>query len=123
MEATTILVCLLFFIFGDFMDIITLKLITGEDVLGELDSQSETEFVIANPVGISIIRGQNGQPNVGFSPFPLHAEHSEKPKNETFVFAKRNVVYSYVPAQDFIDNYNQIFGSGLIVPQKQLITG
>ena len=56
------------------MEIIALKLITGEDILGEIDSQSETEFVIVNPVGITVVRGKDGQPNIGFSPFPLHAE-------------------------------------------------
>jgi hypothetical protein len=100
-------------------DIKILKLITGEEVLGEIESQSDTEFVISNPVGIAIVPGKNGQPNVGFAPFPLH---SAQKKNSTLAFAKKHVVYSYEPAQDFIDNYNQIFGSGIVLPNKQLIT-
>lgn len=103
------------------MEIVAMKLITGEDVLGEIESQSETEFVLVNPVGIVTVRGKDGQPSVGFSPFPIH---SEQKTNATIAFAKKHVVYSYVPAQDFIDNYNQIFGSGLVVPPpKQIITG
>jgi hypothetical protein len=103
------------------MEIIALKLITGEDILGEIDSQSETEFVIVNPVGITVVRGKDGQPNIGFSPFPLHAEQKT---GTTVALAKKHVVYSYVPAEDFVNNYNQIFGSGLVVPpQKQIITG
>ena len=103
------------------MEIIALKLITGEDILGEIDSQSETEFVIVNPVGITVVRGKDGQPNIGFSPFPLHAEQKT---GTTVALAKKHVVYSYVPAEDFVKNYNQIFGSGLVVPpQKQIITG
>jgi alpha-D-ribose 1-methylphosphonate 5-triphosphate synthase subunit PhnG len=103
------------------MNIIAMKLVTGEDVLGELESQSETEFVIVNPVGITVVRGKDGNPSIGFSPFPLHAE----PKTgATVALAKRNVVYSYVPAEDFINNYEQIFGTGLIVPKQQsIITG
>jgi len=34
------------------MEIIALKLITGEDVLAEVQTESETEFVLENPVGI-----------------------------------------------------------------------
>jgi hypothetical protein len=103
------------------MKVLALKLITGEDVLGELESQSETEFVICNPVGISIVRGKDGQPNVGFSPFPLH---SEQKSGTTLALAKKNVVYSYTPAEDFVSNYNQIFGSGIVLPPtKSLITG
>ena len=100
------------------LGILILKLITGEEVLGEIESSSDTEFVILNPVGIAVVRGPNGQPNVGFAPFPLHAEPM---KDSTVIIAKKHVVYSYVPAKDFIDNYNQIFGSGIVLPNKQLI--
>ena len=97
-----------------------MKLVTNEDVLGEIESESETEFVLVNPVGIAIIRGKDGTPNVGFAPFPLHAEQKT---GATVAISKRNVVYSYEPAEDFKNNYGQIFGSGIVVPNKQIITG
>ena len=98
-----------------------MKLVTGEEILGEIESESETEFVITNPVGIAIVRGKDGQPNVGFAPFPLHAEQKT---GATVAINKKSVVYSYVPAEDFVNNYNQIFGSGIVLPpQKSLITG
>jgi hypothetical protein len=103
------------------MNIKALKLITGEDVLSEIESESETEFVLCNPVGIAIVRGSDGKPNVGFAPFPLHGEQKT---GSTLAISKKNVVYSYVPAEDFINNYNQIFGSGIVLPPtKSLITG
>jgi hypothetical protein len=103
------------------MDIKILKLMTGEEVLGEIESESETEFVLVNPVGVAVVRGKDGQPNIGFAPFPLHAEQKS---GTTIAFAKKNVVYSYEPAQDFVNNYNQIFGTGIVLPpQKTLITG
>lgn len=102
------------------MNIKILKLNTGEEVLGEIESESETEIVICNPVGVAIVRGKDGQPNVGFAPFPLHAEQKT---GQTIAFFKKNIVYSYVPAKEFLDNYNQIFGSGIVLPNKQLIVG
>ena len=103
------------------MIILAMKLITGEDVLGEIESESETEFVLLNPVGIAVVRGKDGSPNIGFSPFPLHAEQKT---GATIAISKRNIVYSYEPAEDFKTNYDQIFGSGLIVPKQQsIITG
>jgi hypothetical protein len=103
------------------MKILALKLVTGEDVLGEIESESETEFVLVNAVGIAVVRGKDGQPSVGFAPFPIHAEQKS---GAVVALSKKNVVYSYVPAEDFITHYNQIFGSGIIVPPtKQLITG
>jgi len=105
---------------GSFMDILALKLITGEDILGEIESQSETEYVLLNPVGIAVLRGQDGKPQVGFAPFPIHAEQKS---NSTIVISKKHVVYSYEPAEDFIKNYNQIFGTGIITPNKKIVTG
>ena len=102
------------------MEVIALKLITGEDVLGELESRDEDSLVIVNPVGIAVVRGKDGQPSIGFSPFPLHAEPKTGNK---FTFSKKHVVYNYVPAEDFINNYKQIFGAGIITPNKQIITG
>lgn len=95
-----------------------MKLVTGEELLGDVESESETEYVIENPVGIAVVRGQNGQPNVGFSPFPLHAEQK---KDSVITIAKKHVVYAYTPAEDFITNYNQIFGAGIVLPSKKLI--
>lgn len=102
------------------MDIIALKLVTGEEILGENISTSNERFIIKNPVGISIVRGKDGSPNVGFSPFPLHAEQKS---GSTIDFLSSNVVYSYVPAEDFITNYDQLFGSGIVLPTSKLITG
>ena len=116
------------------MNIQVFKLTSGEDVLGELVNDSSSysvkslgehvnmpsSYSIKNTVGIAVVRGQNGQPNVGLTPFPLHAEQK---KDAVIDIPKSSVVYSYVPAEDFINNYNQIFGSGIVLPSKQLITG
>jgi hypothetical protein len=100
------------------MNVLAIKLVSGEDVLGE-EIFSSSNINLKNPVGVSIVRGPNGQPNVGFSPFPLHGEQK---KDQVIEFQKCHVVYSYTPSEDFVSNYNQIFGSGLILPNKQLIT-
>jgi len=103
------------------MKVLTLKLVTGEEVLGEIESESETEFVLVNAVGITVVRGKDGQPSVGFAPFPVYAEQKT---GATVALNKKSVVYSYVPAEDFVNNYNQIFGSGIVIPAtKTLITG
>jgi hypothetical protein len=102
------------------MNIQVLKLITNEEILGEIESESETEIVVCNPVGIAIVRGKDNQPKVGLAPFPIHGEEKS---GKTFAFAKKHIVYSYVPAEDFVNNYNQIFGSGIVLPSKTLITG
>ena len=102
------------------MNIQVFKLITGEEVLGELvDDDLQSMYSIKNPVSIAVVRGKDG-PNVGLAPFPLHAEQ----KKDTIIdIPNSSVVYSYTPAEDFITNYNQIFGAGIILPPKQIIKG
>lgn len=103
------------------MKIVALKLITHEDVLGELEREDRTHLTIKNPVGITIVRGKDGMPNVGFSPFPMHAEQKS---GFTIDLDRSHIVYFYEPAEDFKTNYNQIFGSGIILPKQQsIITG
>lgn len=106
------------------MEINAFKLITGEEVLGEIppleEFVSSTHIRLKNPVGIAIVRGADGQPNVGFAPFPIHAEQKT---GSTIDINLSSVVYSYVPAEDFINNYNQIFGTGIVLPSKKLIVG
>jgi len=102
------------------MNIIVLKLTSNEEVLAEIESQTDTKYVLKNPVGVAIVRGKDGQPSVGFAPFPLHAEQ----KTDAIIsIDKTHVVYQYIPAEDFIKNYNQIFGSGIVLPSQQIITG
>ena len=102
------------------MDIKVLKLVTGEEILGEVVENIDSHITLKNPVGIAVVRGQDGQPNIGFAPFPLHAE----PKSGlTHKFRWDHVIYSYEPAGDFKSNYDQIFGTGLITPPKKLIVG
>lgn len=102
------------------MDIKVLKLVTGEEVLGELIDENQSSIILNNVVGIAVVRGKDGQPNIGFTPFPLHAEPES---NIHRTFNKEHVVYSYEPAEDFKSNYNQLFGTGLITPPKKLIVG
>lgn len=100
------------------MIVVALKLVTGEDVLGEIVINDASGIRLKNPVGIAVVRGKDGGTNIGFSPFPIHSE----PKTDLEVgFETSHIVYSYLPAADFIKNYENIFGSGLIVPESKLI--
>ena len=49
---------------------------------------------------------------------------SEEVKNKTIDLRLEHVVYSYTPAEDFKQNYDSIFGLGLVLPgEKKIITG
>lgn len=99
--------------------LLVLKLTNNEEILGEV-TETGTGYLILNPIGIAVVRGQDGKPNIGFAPWPVY---SAEKKDRTIDIDRASVLYSYEPAQDFIDNYNQMFGAGIILPNKQLITG
>jgi hypothetical protein len=98
-----------------------LKLINNEEVMGEVEPNNEGDYVITNPVRIQVMPGKTGEPQIGFAPWPMFSE----PKTEQkFSISSLSVVYSYSPAQELINNYNSVFGSGIVVPPtKQIITG
>ena len=52
------------------------KLVTGEEILAEIES-GELGYRLTNPVRIAVMPGQNGQPNIGFAPWPVHAEQEK----------------------------------------------
>lgn len=102
------------------MDIRIFKLVTGEDIIGELIAAGG-KFRVKNPVRVAMMRGQDGAPNVGFAPFP---SYTDEVKDAILEFLREHVVYYYVPAEDFRKNYEQMFGLGLILPtEKKIITG
>ena len=103
------------------MKVMIFKLVTHEEVLAEVKEENDTTVTLINPVGVAVVRGKDGGPNVGFAPFPIHAEQKT---GMTIDISKQHIVYYYVPAEDFVNNYNQIFGTGIIVPKQQsIITG
>ena len=93
---------------GASMKIMLFKLVTHEEVLAEVSQETDTTVVLTNPVGVAVVRGKDGIPKTGTQ----------------VAIQKQHVVYSYVPADDFVNNYNQIFGTGIILPKQQsIITG
>ena len=103
---------------ADNAKIYIMKLTSDEDVVGEVVGEDNDFFVmVKNPIriAISMVRGE---PQVGFAPFPAFSEEKEK----MFPIPKLSVVYSYAAPEQFVDGYKQVF-SGLVVPNKQIITG
>jgi hypothetical protein len=100
------------------MNTLILKLQTSEDVMSEIESESETEYVLFNPVIIAVMPNNDGKPNVEFLSFPLH---SEAKKDKTYCLPKKAVVYSYEPGERYIENYKKIFSEIITASKQELI--
>lgn len=93
----------------------SLKLASGEELVVEvLDSIPEV-VKFKNPVAIVLQRTEQG-PAIGFMPWMQSAEGP-------FEISQQNVMVVAETAEEVKNGYNRIFGAGIVVPSKQLITG
>lgn len=97
------------------MAIKTLKLITGEDVIADCTFQDD-KIILENPVQVTLVPTRtSNQPNFGFVPFPLTSN------DKKITIGVNHVIFSAEPAEEFLTQYNAIFGSGIITPPKGII--
>lgn len=98
------------------MSIKIIKLITGEELLGEILPSSEVICKVKNPVRIVVMPNKIDPktPNIGFAPW---AEFSD---DKEFILDKSHVLAIMTPINEFVNQYNTMFG-GLVVPKSNLI--
>jgi hypothetical protein len=95
-----------------------IKLITGEELLGEVaDHHIEDNILLKNPVRIVVMPNKIDPktPNIGFAPW---AEFTD---DKTFVLDKSHILAIMNPIKEFVNQYNSMFG-GLVLPTGNLIT-
>lgn len=95
-----------------------LKLVTGEELVVEITEESDASVTFKNPVVTVIQPSQSGNGTLatGFMPW-MHAAEGPFTVNRTSVITVANV------AEEVKNGYNRIFGAGIVVPPKGLITG
>lgn len=98
------------------MSVKIIKLITGEELLGEILPSSEAICKVKNPVRIVVMPNKIDPktPNIGFAPW---AEFSD---DKEFVLDKTHILAIMTPINEFVNQYNTMFG-GLVVPKSNLI--
>jgi hypothetical protein len=102
------------------MNILGIKLVTGEEVIADTIRLQDGRLSLKNAVQLRMTPPQiaGGQPGLGFTPFPTFSI-----QNESVMIEPIHVVYSYNPDESITHNCKQMFGSGIITPSKQIITG
>lgn len=93
-----------------------IRLISNEELMAEVLSETDTNITIKNPVRVMIMpsKADPKTPTVGFAPWMDFSEEKE------FTIHKAHVIVTSKPVQDFINNYNSMFG-GIITPSSKLI--
>jgi len=93
-----------------------IKLVNGEELIVQIEGESDTHITFTNPVACVLQRGKDGAPVLGFMPWM-------QASNPPFTINKNHILVISEVADEVKNGYNQIFGAGIVVPPRQLITG
>jgi hypothetical protein len=91
-----------------------LKLISGEEIVGDLADESSESVTIQNPCSLGIMQSQTG-PRLNMMPMLLFSEQKRVQLQKT------HIVYIVSVAQEIQNKYNEIYGSGIILPKPSAI--
>ena len=92
------------------IDVKLLRIVTGEEVIAELLSETEDTITVQN--GLAVLPTNNG---VGFAPWATVIS-KEDPE---ITVSKTHVVYIAEVQEDVCKKYNEMFGSKLITPNSK----
>ena len=90
------------------MNVKIIRLISGEELIG--DWNKETSTIISPVVMIPVAKDQ-----LGFQPWVPYSEEEE------MVLKEQHIVVVLTPDNKLQNEYNKIYGSGLVVPDEKII--
>lgn len=97
------------------MTIEVFRVVAGEEIIGDVKDDGGDLIVVENPAVIAVMPGEDGSMQVRLGPM------SPSTDDTRFTIDKSNVLYRVTPKSDLLNYYNQIFGSGLIMPENKII--
>ena len=90
------------------MNIKVIRIISGEELIGDWNEETKTN---TNPVVmIPVAKDQ-----LGFQPWIPYAEDKE------ITFKEQHIVVVLTPDTKLQNEYNRVYGSGLLVPEEKII--
>lgn len=98
------------------LDIRIIKLVNGEEVLSEVLTDGGNFLKIKNPVRIVVVpsKADPKLPSVALAPWAEFSEEKE------FTLDKDHILLIMKPIQEFINQYNSIFG-GIVMPSSKIM--
>jgi len=90
-------------------------MMTGEEFIGELISETENTITVKNPVRIVVIpTADQNNPKVAFGPYTQWTDDKHLTIN------RQHVTYIAAPIAEFVNQYSSMFG-GLVLPRSEII--
>ena len=100
------------------MNIKIVRLTTGEDLLADVsEAMDGSSITLENPCMLYMRPNDAGTATVGMTRWLPYSS------DKTFVIPRSFVITACEPADDLRNQYNSVFGSGLVVPPQKIVTG
>jgi len=90
------------------MNIKIIRIVSGEELIGDWNDETKT---ITQPVVMVPL----GKDQLGFQPWIPYSE------DEEMTFKEQHIVVVLTPDNKLQNEYNRVFGSGLLVPEEKII--
>ena len=103
-------------------DVRMFRTIGGEDVIAEYVKTTEQGDVFINAIQLVIVpsRERPGEQSYAFSPYPQYAQPESKA--EITFNANLGIQFYITPDEQFLDQYNKVFGK-IVTPSQKIFTG
>jgi hypothetical protein len=90
-----------------------LKLSTGEEIVGDIVEENADKYRMENPCVLAIGMNQAGKAALQMQPLLIFSEQ------KVVEFNPNHVIYNVSVAQEIKNKYNEIYGSGIVLPTSQ----
>ena len=88
---------------------------TGEELVGDIVEETPEKYRVENPCVLGIAMGPNGKASLQMQPLLIFSEQ------KVVEFNPNHVIYNVSVAQEIKSKYNEIYGSGIVMPKTQSI--
>lgn len=87
------------------------KLVTGEELIGDITDAIGGSIKISKPCMLHLVpsRSDSQQPAIALIPYAAYVD------GHSVVVESKSIIWSEEPVQELYNQYNSIFGSGLVV--------
>lgn len=92
-----------------------LKLISGDEIIADIDEGIDGLVVLKKPLQIMMIPNQNNQFGIGLAPFCPYA------KDDVVPLRSGAILTIFDPETGMLNEYNSRYGSGIVVPESKLV--
>ena len=93
-----------------------LRLLTGEEIVGDIVNEDANHYTIENPCTLGIAMTHSGKPALNMQPMLLFSEQKVVKIN------RQHVMFDVSVAIEIQNKYNEVYGSGIVVAKGKLIT-